>query len=489
MNHKHFKNMVAKLAVTVSVIVSSVTSAHAGIMGDLNSMFMSNSTSAQTLSTRERVGFMGGSFNVRMPIQNVNVVAFDPARIDAGCGGIDLYGGSFSFVNSQQLIQIFRQVAANAAGLAFKAAISAISPSLSSLMTQFQTLMQNMNNLAKNSCSLAHLIVSDDVSKQISNAVNGDGSIGATSKGLFSDGTAWLQAVNNDLPGSMKKQAGNNAMSGNANVNAILASRATATLGIAGLGTAEDSSDPNSLNNQVLLAFLGYETTAIPCRTTNTAGNVNSPGATPVSCKSGALLNLDNLVSGGGVGSEYPTVPLQLYKCNDPIDTAPTGAIAQTCTDMQVVNFTYQGVRGWVNNALYGATDGSIVADSIMGRANSGSAWKPTAGDLSFIKQTALQLPLLFSKTSNPDTRVMLADKLKPRIINCVTANLGRALYKAANSITNNNSFPVTADAKKNIDLLRHDYQAYEQRCQQDKSALEAIQLLQGLTTLSGNSK
>lgn len=102
--------------------------AFAGILADLGSMVMANSTAPGTMTTKDRVGVFMGAFTMRSPIKAVNLVTFDPPRIDAGCGGIDLYGGSFSFINSQQLIQIFRQVAADAAGLAFKAAIKSISP-------------------------------------------------------------------------------------------------------------------------------------------------------------------------------------------------------------------------------------------------------------------------------------------------------------------------------------------------------------------------
>lgn len=150
---------IRKLVIAVAISISAPLCAQAGIMGDLNSMFMSNSTAAGTMKTKDRVGIFAGSVSMRAPIKSVTIIAFDAPRLNAGCGGVDLFGGSFSFINSQQLVQIFRQVAANAAGLAFKAAIKAISPSLDALMTEFQALMQNLNNLAKNSCQMAHMII------------------------------------------------------------------------------------------------------------------------------------------------------------------------------------------------------------------------------------------------------------------------------------------------------------------------------------------
>ena len=94
----------------------------AGVLGDLNSMFMSNASSSGVINTKDRTGVFGGSVNIRAPVQAVTLVSFDAPRLTAGCGGVDLYGGSFSFINGQELTAVFRQVAANAGGLAFKAA-------------------------------------------------------------------------------------------------------------------------------------------------------------------------------------------------------------------------------------------------------------------------------------------------------------------------------------------------------------------------------
>ena len=105
------------LSVLTALSCLAPDGAHAGIMTDMTQLIMSNSSAPSTMSTMDRTGVFGGSFEMRAPITAINLVAFDPPRIDAGCGGIDLYGGSFSFINSQQLVQIFRAVAQNAVGL------------------------------------------------------------------------------------------------------------------------------------------------------------------------------------------------------------------------------------------------------------------------------------------------------------------------------------------------------------------------------------
>ncbi|MDN4704685.1 conjugal transfer protein TraH [Vibrio parahaemolyticus] len=43
-----------------------------------------------------------------------NLVSFTPPSWKAGCGGVDMFGGSFSFINAEQLVTMMRAVAANA---------------------------------------------------------------------------------------------------------------------------------------------------------------------------------------------------------------------------------------------------------------------------------------------------------------------------------------------------------------------------------------
>lgn len=286
--------------------------AFAGIFADLNSMVMSNTTAAGTMTTKDRVGVFMGGFSMRTPISAVNLITFDPPRIDAGCGGIDLFGGSFSFVNGQQLITIFREVAADAAGLAFKAAIKAISPSLDALITEFQTLLQNLNNLAKNSCQMAHMIV-DPAQAALSDAVNGSGTVSSTNSGLFSDDFSTLTSYLSNANSYLKNVSANNPTAGNGLAKTVVASGATSIMGLAGLsnvdGSSDDATNPNSLNNEILYGLLGYHIDAVPCSDQNAAGTAATT-STPsgntlgqVTCSGPATITLDDIVKGGGTGS------------------------------------------------------------------------------------------------------------------------------------------------------------------------------------------
>lgn len=471
----------------------AVSTAKAGVMAELQDMFMANGTPPSTISTKDKVSIFGGSYSARAPMQSVNIVSFDPPRMNAGCGGIDIYGGSFSFINSDQLIAVFRAVAANAAGLAFKAAIKAISPNLDQLMTEFQTLLQNMNNLAKNSCNLAKAVVGPEglLTKALT-----EGTADSAKKGWFSDEISALTGYMSDANKFLKDHASVTPKVGNPEMKSILNSGASSMLGMVGLanpdGSLDDASDPNSLNNRVLISLLGYRVTGVPCESQNNAGTadtsavVNTNGMSRVDCVGVATITLDDFVTGGGTGSTRPAQPWILYRCLDPNGTDPSlmpsgGFDRQPCLQMKREEYTYKGVAGWVNEMLFGTPDGSsVTADSIVGLANSSTNTSVnfSTTQKQFLNGTQLKILPMFRMTTNPDVRVAIAHKMKAGIVNCVTSAMGEALLKTTNNIQNANSLDLAESTKQNIERLREDYIRYTEKCIADRSQLEIFEQL-----------
>lgn len=163
-NPDHARRALGRKLTTIStavllVVWPGLSMANNDLKNALDGMFMSNSTSPQAFHTQSRGGFAMGSVVARTPIMPIRLVAFDPPRVSGGCGGIDMYGGSFSFINKEALIAVFRQVVANAVSALFWYAIKQISEPLSSVMDKFQSLIQALNLGAKNTCALANQII------------------------------------------------------------------------------------------------------------------------------------------------------------------------------------------------------------------------------------------------------------------------------------------------------------------------------------------
>ncbi|PTT90207.1 conjugal transfer protein TraH [Pelomonas sp. HMWF004] len=487
---KRKQTAIAGVALMLGLSFASF-SARAGIMGDLNTMFMSNTTAPTTVQTKDRTGFFGGSFVMRTPIKSVNLVTFDPPRLDAGCGGVDLYLGSFTFINSQQLVALFRQVAANAVGLAFKAAINLISPDLGQLISEFQTLLQKMNNLAKNSCNLAHMLV-DPAASALSSAVGGDAMTNNVANSVISDWTKGLEAFNNDPTSWINQAAHANPLAGNQHVKALTASTAAATLGTVGLGnpdgSLDDASNPNSLNNRVLISLLGFSISGVSCSVDNEAGTPNTTSTTAgtgmgqVTCNGPNTVTLQSLIDGGGAGSATPDSQMVLWTCMNPNGSGSSGVNtdAQVCTKMQRTPYAYQGIRGYVNKMLFGAPDylagGQMTSTSIVGMYAQGGSVTLSPAQVQFLQQSGSPIVALFGKISDNRTRMEIANRLSDDITACIAAKVGGSLYQAANNIKLVANYSVSDEAKTHIEALRKDTLDQNSACMKRNGLLNTLE-------------
>jgi conjugative transfer pilus assembly protein TraH len=135
--------------------------AKAGLDSELNGMFndMINVTDAGAYQTQRRGVITGGSLSTRNKVINPNLVSFVPPDVKAGCNGIDLFGGSFSFINSAQFTQLARSIAQAAVGYAFQLAIEGMCPTCSQIISKLQSEIAKLNSHLRNSCEAGKAIV------------------------------------------------------------------------------------------------------------------------------------------------------------------------------------------------------------------------------------------------------------------------------------------------------------------------------------------
>jgi len=103
--------------------------------------------------------YTGGGVWTRFPQRAVNPVNLQLPSVNAGCGGIDIFSGSFSFIDSDEMVAMLKSVANNALGFAFQLAIKSISPQISQTIEEFAQKVQQMNQFNMNSCEMAQGLV------------------------------------------------------------------------------------------------------------------------------------------------------------------------------------------------------------------------------------------------------------------------------------------------------------------------------------------
>ena len=134
--------------------------AAANVEGEMNSFFNSAGAAANVTGPAAFDGqaagyYTGGSVWTRFPTKNINPVNLQLPRASGGCGGIDLFGGSFSFINTDEIVATLKATANNAIGFAFQLAIDSISAQIGGVMKDMSHKIQQMNEFNMNSCQFA----------------------------------------------------------------------------------------------------------------------------------------------------------------------------------------------------------------------------------------------------------------------------------------------------------------------------------------------
>lgn len=140
----------------------------AALIGDinkeLNNFFDSFGASANVSSADvyqgQKAGYAtGGSVTVRNRVLTSKVATVNLPKIDAGCGGIDLYAGGFSFINNEKLVENLKSIAASSIGYAFFLGIETVSPQISNQLKTLQSWSNIINGMGINSCETAAQLV------------------------------------------------------------------------------------------------------------------------------------------------------------------------------------------------------------------------------------------------------------------------------------------------------------------------------------------
>ncbi|WP_172844158.1 conjugal transfer protein TraH, partial [Escherichia coli] len=89
--------------------------ASADVNSDMNQFFnklgFASNTTQPGVWQGQAAGYAyGGSLYARTQVKNVQLISMTLPDINAGCGGIDAYLGSFSFINGEQLQRFVKQI-------------------------------------------------------------------------------------------------------------------------------------------------------------------------------------------------------------------------------------------------------------------------------------------------------------------------------------------------------------------------------------------
>jgi conjugative transfer pilus assembly protein TraH len=413
------RTKIKPLIVGMSLAFLVAVPAHAGLQEALNDMFMSNVTSAGAYQSQSRGGFVMGSVTARSPIRQVNMFAFDPPRLNAGCGGVDMFGGSFSFINSDQLVTLFRSIASNAVGALFYLAIQKIQPDLSNLMSKFQSLVHALNLGNKNTCAIANSLIKAafDPSSVSSKAVQEKSmteSVSSAAKSLFS---ATMDIFSSKGTTSSDAQVAGvsvqSSMYGNLTWRALVRADSKMQYGLMFGGA---SSVGKLMTMQILQSMIGTQIIS------DEAGKDKK--GTP-KLKDATIASVQMFVNGLAEGQVQP-----LLGCPTGAESNETGC--NTIVNKNITQNDWKGVKGVVNEILFGSKEGtSALAGSLVDKIVNCSANTVGSNPCGYTEQQKafvdqVTIPIVYfvrHAQNNPSMAFSIASSLTPLVANSLSIN------------------------------------------------------------------
>ena len=153
------------LACLTPVFLTSTAVRAGDLNAEVNQMFNSlgaigNYTAPGAFRGQTYNTYTGGNLMMRSPNKVYQLAAIEFPSAKAGCGGIDVFGGSFSHISAQEFKNMLRNITAALPGIAFQLALEAVSPMLGGLTKWAKGLETWVNNARINSCETAKAIVS-----------------------------------------------------------------------------------------------------------------------------------------------------------------------------------------------------------------------------------------------------------------------------------------------------------------------------------------
>lgn len=152
------------IRVCLILCLSLITWTGEGQAQDLETMFqkwgvMSAVTEPGAYEAQTRGYAVGGRLTLKAANEDMTLFTAKLPSIKAGCEGIDIFGGAFSWVNLTQFTKNLKAIGQNALGYAFSLGLEAVCPVCMQKLQVLQNFMNQINKMTSDSCLAAKTLV------------------------------------------------------------------------------------------------------------------------------------------------------------------------------------------------------------------------------------------------------------------------------------------------------------------------------------------
>lgn len=129
-------------------------------LGTLGNYTAPGAFKGQTYNT-----YAGGSIYLRAPTKTYQLASIGLPEASGGCGGINVFGGSFSHISATEFKNMLQNITSALPGIAFQLALESVSPLLGNLTKWAKSFENFVNNARINSCETAKSLVASAADK------------------------------------------------------------------------------------------------------------------------------------------------------------------------------------------------------------------------------------------------------------------------------------------------------------------------------------
>jgi conjugative transfer pilus assembly protein TraH len=377
--------------------------------------------------------YTGGSLMMRSPARNLPLASATLPSLRAGCAGIDLYGGAFSFINKQQFVSLLQNIGANAVGYAFKLALQSISPDIDKLLTELQDQINKVNALNINSCEAAQALVNSVAGEYGASVQSGCASI-SQYLGTVADRADARMACATGAASVVKTAA--------ASTDPTVREATFIQGNVTWDALQRIGGDVSREDKELLLSLVGTVIVSGP--------DDNGAGARPAHLEP-TLHALRDLMLGQGPAATDGLIEVELYRCDE-----ETACLAPTRTRVAITPFTTRVVERLRR-----------MSERIATRTAQDST------DIGFVNQTTEPVYRMLSVANaipGSGTAETLIETYKDVIaLDYAHTFLGRALRQAGAALAQ--ATPRSAVERRYLDDLRERARATQAELLQEKQA------------------
>lgn len=156
-----FKKPILTFVFSLTMVTSTC---FADIGSDLNNFFggsdfISNTTNPGSYHDQQAGYYSGGSLSLRHQVRNYQIASLQLPSFSGGCGGIDMFLGSFSMISASQLTAMMKNIMSAGGAYAMDVALEAAVPQLKSVKDRLESMMHKINSMNANSCEIGQDLV------------------------------------------------------------------------------------------------------------------------------------------------------------------------------------------------------------------------------------------------------------------------------------------------------------------------------------------